>query len=269
MYDPRLDEALDSMPLAPLPKGFSRQVLAKIESPQVRFRLTFLDLALPSFFALFATIIVGAAVSMYGRFSGYPVTVTGGFASGAGIAAALLVFDMIGANEATRKVEDAEKKAYEIDSQSSDDIAIGRLFNLYSKQIEKYQQETRSRATWSFIFSILSMCAGLAFMFWGGQFILSADGADHVTAGAAIAAIGGGISAYITKTFLDVHKLSLIQLNRYFTQPVINDHIVMAQRLAEDVRDDEVRKKSYEKIIASVTALIDSTNAELHKSSVK
>ena len=65
MDDPRLDEALDSMPLALLPKGFSRQVLAKIESPQVRFRLTFLDLALPSFFALFATIIVGAAVWIY------------------------------------------------------------------------------------------------------------------------------------------------------------------------------------------------------------
>jgi len=56
-------------------------------------------------------IIVGAAVSMYGRFSGYPVTVTSGFASGAGIAAALLVFDMkLGVNEATRKVEDAEKR---------------------------------------------------------------------------------------------------------------------------------------------------------------
>lgn len=215
-------------------------------------------------------IIVGAAISMYGRFSGYPVTVTSGFASGAGIAAALLVFDMkLGANEATRKVEDAERKAYEIDSESSDDIAIGRLFNLYSKQIEKYQQETRSRATWSFIFAILSMCAGMAFMFWGGQVVLSAGGANHVAAGAAISAIGGGISAYITKTFLDVHKLSLTQLNRYFTQPVINDHIVMAQRLAEDVKDDEVRKKSYEKIVSSVTSLIDSTNAELNKGRLK
>ena len=65
MDDPRLDEALDSMPLAPLPKGFSRRVLAKIERPQVRFRLTFLDLVLPTFFTLFATIIVGAAVWIY------------------------------------------------------------------------------------------------------------------------------------------------------------------------------------------------------------
>jgi hypothetical protein len=113
------------------------------------------------------------------------------------------------------------------------------------------------------------MCAGIGFMFWGGSFILADPNANHVAAGAAISAIGGGISAYITTTFLDVHKLSLNQLNRYFTQPVINDHIVMAQRLAEDVKDDEVRKKSYEKIVNSITALIDATNADLHKSSVK
>ena len=65
MNDPRLDEALDSMPLALLPKGFSRRVLTKIERPQVRFRLTFLDLTLPALFTLFATIIVGAAVWIY------------------------------------------------------------------------------------------------------------------------------------------------------------------------------------------------------------
>ncbi|MCI5151200.1 MAG: hypothetical protein D3916_17760 [Candidatus Electrothrix sp. MAN1_4] len=217
-------------------------------------------------------------------------------AAAAGVAAMLSEF--FASYEANEKVQEAERKAYEIEpeeinktisslyksqeglkeqadsiktiiQESQNVIEMGRLFNLYSKQIEKYQIETRSRATWSFIFAILSMCAGMGFIFWGGQFILSTDGANHVAAGAAISAIGGGISAFITKTFLDVHKLSLTQLNRYFTQPVINDHIVMAQRLAEDVNDDEVRKKSYEKIVSSVTALIDSTNAELHKSSVK
>ena len=167
--------------------------------------------------------------------------------------------------------EIAEKKAYEADpiQEGQQHNVLGNLFNLYSKQIATYQLETQSRATWSFIFAILAMCAGMAFMFWGGQIVLADPNANHVAAGAAISAIGGGISAYITKTFLDVHKLSLTQLNRYFTQPVINDHIVMAQRLAEDVKDDEVRKKSYEKIVSSVTALIDSTNAELNKGSLK
>ncbi len=185
----------------------------------------------------------------------------------------IIAFSFYGWLESDRyreKVDNAEKKAYEISQNGQNTIEIGRLFYLYSSQIEKYQKETRTRATLSFLFAILSMSAGMGFMFWGGSFILLADpNANHVAAGAAISAIGGGISAYITTTFLDVHKLSLTQLNRYFTQPVINDHIVMAQRLAEDVKDDEVRKKSYEKIVSSITALIDATNAELHKSSAK
>ncbi len=75
----------------------------------------------------------------------------------------------------------------------------------------------------------------------------------------------------------DFYKITLTNLRtlfqfilRYFlAKPVINDHIVMAQRLAEDVKDDELRKKSYDKIVSSITALIDATNAELHKSSAK
>jgi hypothetical protein len=65
MDDPRLDEALDSIPLVALPEGFTGRVLARIEHPQVRFRLTFLDLALPTFFSMFAAIILGAAVWIY------------------------------------------------------------------------------------------------------------------------------------------------------------------------------------------------------------
>ncbi|WP_197477824.1 MULTISPECIES: hypothetical protein [unclassified Marinomonas] len=96
----------------------------------------------------------------------------------------------------------------------------------------------------------------------GGAFILNDTGTDNVAAGAAISAIGGGISAYITKTFLDVHKLSLTQLNKYFKQPVINDNILMAQRLADEVDDIEVRKESYKSIISSITGLIDANNNE-------
>jgi hypothetical protein len=198
-----------------------------------------------------------------------PVVMYKGFLVGIAAIASGFLIALLQLRNATKRVEESEKKAYNLTPGSKDGIKIERLFYLYSKQIGKYQQETRTRATLSFLFAILSMSAGMGFMFWGGSFILADPNANRVAAGAAISAIGGGISAYITTTFLDVHKLSLNQLNRYFTQPVINDHIVMAQRLAEDVRDDEVRKKSYEKIVTSITALIDATNAELHKSSVK
>jgi DNA-directed RNA polymerase subunit L len=135
-------------------------------------------------------------------------------------------------------------------------IEMRRLFNLYSKQIEKYQQQTRSRATISFMFAIFSMIAGLGFVIWGGTVLLTAKETIVLAAGGILAAIGGGVGGYITKTFLDVHKLSLNQLNRYFKQPVINDHILMAQRMADDCKDDETRKQAYQKVIESIATLI-------------
>ncbi|CAV19068.1 Hypothetical protein; putative membrane protein [Vibrio atlanticus] len=180
--------------------------------------------------------------------------------------------------EVSRQIAEAEERAFrtskngkQVASHQSkppkkqvDDVGkdeeMKNLFNLYTKQVEGYQHETRRRANSSFFFAILSMIGGLIFVFWGGSFILSSEGADYVVAGASISAIGGGISAYITKTFLDVHKLSLTQLNRYFKQPVINEHILMAQRLTNDVDDPSFKRESYEKLIVSINQLIIETN---------
>lgn len=63
------------------------------------------------------------------------------------------------------------QRARDIDSlirQNRDLLQVGRLFDLYSKQIEKYQTETQARAGWSFIFAIFSMLAGLSFVIGGG-----------------------------------------------------------------------------------------------------
>jgi ABC-type multidrug transport system fused ATPase/permease subunit len=162
--------------------------------------------------------------------------------------------------------EGLEERAQEISKvveKSQKAVMLGNLFNLNNKQIESYQDQTRSRASWSFYIALIAMFFGFIFIFWGGQYILTNTGWDHITAGSAIAAIGGSISAYITKTFLDVHKLSINQLNRYFEQPVINDHILMAQRLADNLPNDEARQTNYELIINSITKLIvNRTNKE-------
>lgn len=157
-----------------------------------------------------------------------------------------------------------DKKADEKKIAAVEDIditSLGRLFNLYSKQIEKYQHETRSRATWSFGLALIAMFAGFGFLIWGGTVLLTAKETIVLASGGLISTVGGAISGYVAKTFLDVHKLSLTQLNRYFQQPVINDHILMAQRLAEESNDPETRKAGYEKIIDSLTKLIDAKTA--------
>jgi hypothetical protein len=83
----------------------------------------------------------------------------------------------------------------------------------------------------------------------------------HAAAGASISTIGGATGAYITKTFLDIHRLSLSQLNFYFRQPVVNSHVLTAQRLAELLPQGAARQQAYEKILANIVTLIreDST----------
>jgi hypothetical protein len=164
---------------------------------------------------------------------------------------------LIELSESHANLEDRATEISELIEESRDVIKIGRLFNLYSKQIEKYHQQTRSRARWSFTFAIISMFSGLGLIIWAGSILLTADKSIALAAGGIISTIGGGVSGFIAKTFLDVHKLSLNQLKTYYRQPVINEHIVMAQKLAEDSGDPETRKKAYNSIVDSLIVLIE------------
>jgi len=159
--------------------------------------------------------------------------------------------------------ESLEEQARQLSSliqNSQAALQVGNLFDLYSKQIDKYQTETQARAGWSFIFAIFAMLAGLGFVVWGGAHILTSPGWEHVAAGTAISAIGGATGAFITKTFLDVHRLSLSQLNHYFRQPVLNAHVLTAQRLADQLEDKSARQRAYEKILTNVAGLIREDN---------
>lgn len=169
--------------------------------------------------------------------------------------------------ELSASQEQLEKRTtqlQEILDRAQASLNVGLLFDLYNKQIEKYQTETQARAGWSFIFAIVAMFAGLSFVMWGGVVVVSGGGWEKVAAGSLISAIGGAVSAYITTTFLDVHRLSLLQLNRYFRQPVINANVLTAQRLADVMEAPEERNQAYIKILERVVDLIrEGTDSEI------
>jgi hypothetical protein len=59
--DSRIDFAIDSYPLVELPDGFTAGVINTIrkEHPRIRFRLQFMDIALPMFLSLFSLLLLG------------------------------------------------------------------------------------------------------------------------------------------------------------------------------------------------------------------
>lgn len=189
-----------------------------------------------------------------------------------------LVLDFLSRKDARDRVHQAEKTAFKYArSQATAPVAggqpvapvkqavngtadvpaaqVGTLL-FYLAQIEQYQTETRARASWSFIFAILAMFAGLSFVLSSGVYMIANADWPHVAAGTAMSTIGGGVSAFITKTFLDVHRVSLLQLNSYFRQPVLNSHILNAQGIADRIDDQTAKQKGYELILSSVVGLI-------------
>jgi hypothetical protein len=70
--DSFLDAAIETYPLAPLPTDFVSRVMTQVgQQPQViilpRFKLQFLDVALPAFMALFALLLVVVGMWLTGR----------------------------------------------------------------------------------------------------------------------------------------------------------------------------------------------------------
>jgi len=96
------------------------------------------------------------------------------------------------------------------EAQSNENLkSEGPLFKLYNEQLRIYQIETRGRARLSFTWAVVSMLVGFAVLAVGATLIVI-HGKDGVLSGSALAAIGGSLSAFITKTLLDVHKVSLV-----------------------------------------------------------
>src|SRR5262245_44338788 len=91
------------------------------------------------------------------------------------------IWDLWAENQASKDVHAAEERAFtptdDLRGTAAGEAAtaappqvpeVNRLCNLYNKQIEKYQNATRARATWSFIFAIAAMASGFGFVIWGG-----------------------------------------------------------------------------------------------------
>lgn len=165
-------------------------------------------------------------------------------------------------NRNKKELEKAEEKLG--NSPTADDLA-----KLYRDQITIYQEAAQRKTDQSFYFAVIVMFLGTAFLAWGGYHIFTnSNGSEFPIAATVISSLGGAISAFIAKTFLDIHKLALLQMNHYYKHPVINDHLLMAQRFSDQMPDNQATREEYQKIISSTTGLVDRMDNN-HTSSLK
>lgn len=162
---------------------------------------------------------------------------------------AISISNFLSAKFSKKDLEEAEKEL-------GDTPTTEELSKFYRGRINKYQDDTHRKGNWTFFSAMISMATGIGFLYWGGYKIF-AQGEGVSIVGTVITTLGAAITTFIAKTFLDIHKQSTSELNHYYKHPVINDHVLMAQRLADEMPEDEYKRAEYQKIITSLTGLVD------------
>jgi hypothetical protein len=171
---------------------------------------------------------------------------------------ALIIIYSWRSSKERREREDKLERA-----QSNEDLKeYGPLFKLYNEQLRIYQNETRERARQSFSWAIGAMMVGFGVLAVGACLIIFHPNQEGVLSGGSLAAIGGALSAFITKTLLDVHKLSLIQLNHYFKQPVLNSHVLTCVRLIKAIPAGPSQEGLYKTVIQEIVELLAAEQAQ-------
>jgi hypothetical protein len=158
---------------------------------------------------------------------------------------------------------DAERRVVARASERQDDLlrdirqvkgvpTLAELVDFNARQMRVYQELSTGQASSSYRRSQLAFIVGLALI--GAAIAASFAGSDpttKLTAGAA-AGLGAVCSAYISATYLRVYERALDQLNFYYRQPLINSYLLTAERLANDMSDQEKRDAAYDELLRQV-----------------
>ncbi|MFE4651515.1 hypothetical protein [Streptomyces sp. NPDC056707] len=148
-----------------------------------------------------------------------------------------------------------EKEALEKLKKSTE---LATLMELNQGQIKDYHTIVTNQADKSFRSSQIAMGIGIAMLVGcliGG---FSVDATQLRWFIAAVAAISSTMAGYLSRTYLDMYKASIAQLNRYFDQPVLNSYYLTAERLSHGLEDEaqhEVRRHIIHEVLKTSAAM--------------
>jgi hypothetical protein len=173
-----------------------------------------------------------------------------------------------------RRVERLEeKRAREAVAEAVEELAdakdLAALIRANRKQMEAYDVLARGQASSAFRNSQVAMGAGLLVLLLGAVIAIGTDNTVSKITTASLTALGGALSGFIARTFLQTYRQALRQLNFYFQQPLINSYLLSAQRLINEMTKGE-RDSALSKVIANlmdVVIRLPWSGAELERSS--
>jgi hypothetical protein len=122
------------------------------------------------------------------------------------------------------------------------------LLRLNRRQIEEYHVLTKGQASSAYLASQVAMSAGLLVLLIGSAVALALDDAGSKAAAAGLTALGSLLAGYIGRTFIRTYERTLVQLNHFFEQPLLNSYLLTAERLVGAMSPPE-RDGMYRRLI--------------------
>ncbi|TFV87154.1 ABC transporter ATP-binding protein [Blastococcus sp. CT_GayMR16] len=110
-------------------------------------------------------------------------------------------------------------------------IPLSRLYIMNRRQLDAYQEMTKRQQRSSFRMAQVSSAVGFIILVSGAIIALNGPG-DSAWLTAGLTALGTAISAFLGATFLDSHKKTNAQLNKFANEPHITGRMLSAERVA-------------------------------------
>lgn len=158
-------------------------------------------------------------------------------------------------NDARKEQRAIEAEAREDVADSANDLTNSKdlvaLIQANRRQMSAYDVLAQAQAKTAFRNSQFAMAAGLLVLVAGAVVAIAAPEVSTKIATASLTAIGGALSGYIAKTFLESYSNAVTQLNFYFQQPLITSYLLTAQRLIDELTADK-RDAALDETIARI-----------------
>jgi hypothetical protein len=127
------------------------------------------------------------------------------------------------------------------------------LLRLNRRQMEQYETLTRRQAASSYRLSHVALAVGLTVIIAGGVSAIVVNGESTRIVAASLAVAAGAISSFVANTYLRIYERTLLQLNRYFQQPLASSYILTAERLIDKMSPDR-KDEALAKVIVELFA---------------
>lgn len=119
--------------------------------------------------------------------------------------------------------------------------------------LDDYHNIATDQATASFRSSRRAMLGGFIWLlacFSAAVWQVTAPGSQVLLG--ALAAVGGALSGYLSRTYLRVYERTLVQLNQYYRQPLLNSYLLSAERILRDVNEPDLKAAMYGRLLTQI-----------------